>query len=122
MVPMPRRQDRAKMLAIRGSVRAGVPPADDEETLTRDAQPRVFSNGGYADYMMVPHPRYLFDIGDLAPDRAAPLACSGVTTYGALKKSGDAQERAHRDHAPAASGLMRLACTKAMGRSRRIVC
>ena len=36
----------------------------------------VFSNGGYADYMMVPHPRYLFDIGDLAPERAAPLACS----------------------------------------------
>ena len=35
----------------------------------------VFSNGGYADYLMVPHPRYLFDIGDLPPDRAAPLAC-----------------------------------------------
>ena len=35
---------------------------------------------------MVPHPKYLFDIGDLPPDRAAPLACSGVTTYGALKK------------------------------------
>jgi D-arabinose 1-dehydrogenase-like Zn-dependent alcohol dehydrogenase len=46
----------------------------------------VFSNGGYADYMMVPHPRYLFDIGDLPPERVAPLACSGVTTFGALKK------------------------------------
>ena len=46
----------------------------------------VFTNGGYADYMMVPHPRYLFEIGDLPPDRAAPLACSGVTTFGALKK------------------------------------
>jgi D-arabinose 1-dehydrogenase-like Zn-dependent alcohol dehydrogenase len=46
----------------------------------------VFTNGGYADYMMVPHSRYLFDIGDLPPDRAAPLACSGVTTFGALKK------------------------------------
>ena len=46
----------------------------------------VFSNGGYADYLMVPHPRYLFDIGDLPPDRVAPLACSGVTTFGALKK------------------------------------
>src|SRR5476651_655329 len=43
----------------------------------------VFTNGGYADYMMVPHPRYLFDIGDLPADRAAPLACSGVTTFGA---------------------------------------
>src|SRR5262249_3726603 len=46
----------------------------------------VFSNGGYADYLMVPHPRYLFDIGDLPPERVAPLACSGVTTFGALKK------------------------------------
>jgi propanol-preferring alcohol dehydrogenase len=48
----------------------------------------VFSHGGYADYLIVPHPRYLFDIGDLPPERAAPLACSGVTTYGALKKVG----------------------------------
>jgi propanol-preferring alcohol dehydrogenase len=46
----------------------------------------VFSNGGYADYLIVPHPRYLFDIGDLPPERAAPLACSGITTYSALKK------------------------------------
>jgi propanol-preferring alcohol dehydrogenase len=46
----------------------------------------VFTDGGYADYMMVPHPRYLFEIDDLPPERAAPLACSGVTTFGALKK------------------------------------
>lgn len=46
----------------------------------------VFTNGGYADFMIVPHPRYLFDIGGLDPARAAPLACSGVTTFGALKK------------------------------------
>ncbi|MGN6747650.1 MAG: alcohol dehydrogenase catalytic domain-containing protein, partial [Xanthobacteraceae bacterium] len=46
----------------------------------------VFSNGGYADYVMVPHPRYLSDIGDLPAERVAPLACSGVTTFGALKK------------------------------------
>src|SRR5262249_17783900 len=46
----------------------------------------VFRAGGYSDYLIVPHPRYLLDIGDLAPSRAAPLACSGVTTFGALKK------------------------------------
>ena len=46
----------------------------------------VFSNGGYADHILVPHPCYLFDIGDLPPERVAPLACSGVTTFGALKK------------------------------------
>src|ERR1700730_10038194 len=48
----------------------------------------VFSAGGYSDHLMVSHPRYLFDIGDLPPERAAPLACSGITTYGALKKVG----------------------------------
>lgn len=46
----------------------------------------VFSNGGYATHVLVPHAKYLFAIGDLPPERAAPLACSGVTTYGALKK------------------------------------
>lgn len=57
------------------------------------AKPRnlgVFANGGYATHMMVPHPRYLFDIGELTPEQAAPLACSGITTYGALKKVGAA--------------------------------
>lgn len=48
----------------------------------------VFSDGGYSDFIMVPHPRYLFDIGDLPPEKVAPLACSGITTYGALKKAG----------------------------------
>ncbi len=59
-----------------------------EENLCRT--PRnlgVFSNGGYATHLMVPHPRYLFDIGNLPPEKAAPLACSGITAYSALKKT-----------------------------------
>ena len=39
----------------------------------------VFSDGGYADHIMMPHPRYLFDFGDLPPEKVAPLACSGIT-------------------------------------------
>ena len=50
----------------------------------------VFRNGGYADHLLVPHPRYLLDIGDMPPERAAPLACSGVTTSARLKKVADA--------------------------------
>jgi len=58
-----------------------------EENLCRAMKSAgVFSNGGYADYLLVPHPRYLFEIGNLAPARAAPLACSGITTFSALKK------------------------------------
>ena len=43
-------------------------------------------DGGYADTIKIPHPRYLFDMGRLSPEIAAPLACSGLTTFSALKK------------------------------------
>ncbi len=43
-------------------------------------------NGGYSDYVLVPHPRYLIDLGGLDPVEAAPYACSGLTAYSGLKK------------------------------------
>ena len=43
-------------------------------------------DGGYADLVVVPHARYLIGLDGLDPRRAAPLACSGLTTYSALKK------------------------------------
>jgi D-arabinose 1-dehydrogenase-like Zn-dependent alcohol dehydrogenase len=48
----------------------------------------VFMPGGYAEYVLVPHERYCIDLGKLDPAEVAPLACSGVTTYSALKKFG----------------------------------
>jgi propanol-preferring alcohol dehydrogenase len=48
----------------------------------------IYRAGGYGDHILVPHPRYLLDIGDLSPVQAAPYACSGLTAYGALKKIG----------------------------------
>ena len=42
--------------------------------------------GGYADHIVVPHPRYLLDIGDLDPSWAATMACSGLTAYSAASK------------------------------------
>ena len=47
----------------------------------------VFLPGGYADHVMVPHPRYLVDIGDTPEVNACTLACAGVTAYSALKKT-----------------------------------
>jgi propanol-preferring alcohol dehydrogenase len=44
--------------------------------------------GGYADYVLVPHPRYLYPLGKLKPAQAAPYACSGLTAYAALKRVG----------------------------------
>lgn len=49
----------------------------------------VHRDGGYAEYIKVPDARYLLPIGDLDPAQVAPYACSGVTTYSALKKLGD---------------------------------
>jgi D-arabinose 1-dehydrogenase-like Zn-dependent alcohol dehydrogenase len=49
----------------------------------------VYRNGGYATHLMVPHPRYLVSYPKvMKPEQAAPLACSGLTAYGALKKLG----------------------------------
>ena len=74
------------------------------------------ANGGYASHLMVPHPRYLFDIGDLPPEKAAPLACSGITNYAALKKIGDVLTREPIVIIGAGGlGLMGLALLKAMG-------
>jgi D-arabinose 1-dehydrogenase-like Zn-dependent alcohol dehydrogenase len=46
--------------------------------------------GGYADYVLVPHPRYLAPLGELSPVNAAPYACSGLTSYAALQAIGAA--------------------------------
>jgi len=81
----------------------------------------VFTNGGYADYMMVPHPRYLFDIGDLPPERTAPLACSGVTTFGALKKVPTLTTEPTVIVGAGGLGLMCLALHRKMGGHSAIV-
>lgn len=42
--------------------------------------------GGYANYVLVPDERYLVSIEGLDPVSAAPLACSGLTCFSALRK------------------------------------
>jgi D-arabinose 1-dehydrogenase-like Zn-dependent alcohol dehydrogenase len=42
--------------------------------------------GGYADHLIVPHPRYLIDTGNIDPAWAATLACSGLSAYSAVSK------------------------------------
>jgi propanol-preferring alcohol dehydrogenase len=48
----------------------------------------IFRDGGYATHLLVPHPRYLVDITGLTAEEAAPLACAGLTAFGAVKKLG----------------------------------
>ena len=48
----------------------------------------VYTDGGYADYVLVPSYKYLVKIGDkLDIDRAATLTCSALTAYGAVKNA-----------------------------------
>ena len=44
---------------------------------------RTAASGGYADHLLVPHPRYLIDAGGIDPAWAATLSCSGLSTYAA---------------------------------------
>jgi alcohol dehydrogenase, propanol-preferring len=48
----------------------------------------VFRHGGFSDYVMVPHPRYLVAFDGIPDLLAATYACSGLTAYSALKKIG----------------------------------
>ena len=42
--------------------------------------------GGYADRLIVPHPRYLVDAAGIDPVWAATLSCSGLSTFSAVAK------------------------------------
>lgn len=44
--------------------------------------------GGYADHLLIPHPRYLVDASGIDPAWAATLACSGLTTFSAVSQLG----------------------------------
>ena len=57
-----------------------------EELCARPRQLGINVAGGYADHVLVPHPRYLFDFGQVPEELACTYACSGLTAYGALKK------------------------------------
>jgi propanol-preferring alcohol dehydrogenase len=46
----------------------------------------VYNDGGYADYILVPTYKYLIKLGDeIDTDTSAPLSCSALTAYGAVK-------------------------------------
>jgi len=81
----------------------------------------VFCDGGYADHMIVPHPKYLLNLRGLDPVAAAPYACSGVTTYSALKKVEKDLGTPIVIIGAGGLGLMALSLLKAMGGKGAIV-
>src|SRR5882757_5733449 len=81
----------------------------------------VYCDGGYADHMTVPHPKYLLNLQGLDPITAAPYACSGVTTYSAIKKVESVLHTPIVILGAGGLGLMALSLLKAMGGKGAIV-
>jgi propanol-preferring alcohol dehydrogenase len=83
----------------------------------------VFAPGGYSDHILVPHARYLVDIGELAPEQAAPCACSGLTMYAAIAKIDPAVLKDEHVVVFGAGGLglMAVGLLKALGNPGAIV-
>jgi D-arabinose 1-dehydrogenase-like Zn-dependent alcohol dehydrogenase len=54
------------------------------------SRPRNLSaqlDGGFSNYVLIDHPKYLVEYEPLPPPFAATLACSGLTAFSALKKA-----------------------------------
>ena len=62
--------------------------AGNEHLCTAPRALGVHRDGGFADHVVVPHPKYLIEYGTLAEEQACTYACSGLTAYSALKKVG----------------------------------
>ncbi|MGY4344369.1 D-arabinose 1-dehydrogenase-like Zn-dependent alcohol dehydrogenase [Bradyrhizobium sp. GM7.3] len=89
--------------------------AGDENMCLTPRSLGVYCAGGYSDHMLVPHPRYLLNLKGLDPASAAPYACSGVTTYSALKKLEQHFDTPIVMFGAGGLGLMALSLLKAMG-------
>jgi D-arabinose 1-dehydrogenase-like Zn-dependent alcohol dehydrogenase len=89
----------------------------DEHLCNRPRSLGIQRPGGFATRVLVPHPRYLLPLGKLTPAEAAPYACSGLTTFSALKKVGEAVYRTQPILVIGAGGLglMCLSLLKALG-------
>jgi propanol-preferring alcohol dehydrogenase len=76
----------------------------------------VHCDGGYSDRLVVPNSKYLLPLDGLDPVAVAPYACSGVTTYSALKKLGAViEEEPVLVIGAGGLGLMCVSILKAMG-------
>lgn len=95
--------------------------ADEENMCVNPSSLGVHCDGGYADHMMVPRAKYLINLQGLDPVTTAPYACSGVTTYSALKKVETDLGNPIVIIGAGGLGLMALSLLKSMGGKGAIV-
>jgi propanol-preferring alcohol dehydrogenase len=81
----------------------------------------VFQNGGYAEYVLVPHFKFLAKVSGIELDAAASLACSGLTAFTAVKKSGANSQHNMVIFGAGGLGLMGVQIARAIT-SANIIC
>jgi propanol-preferring alcohol dehydrogenase len=59
----------------------------EEQRCISGRAPGFQEDGGYAEAVLVPHPRHLIPLGGLDPVQAAPLADAGATPYRAVRRA-----------------------------------
>ena len=81
----------------------------------------VFQDGGYSDYALVPHSKYLAKLDGVDPDSATSLACSGLTAYTAVKKANANSPEFLLIIGAGGLGLMAIQLAKAITKAK-IIC
>ena len=61
--------------------------AGAEQRCDRSVAPGFQADGGYAEFMLVPHPAHLEPLRHLDPRHAAPLADAGITAHRAIARA-----------------------------------
>ncbi|MDZ4762062.1 MAG: alcohol dehydrogenase [Alphaproteobacteria bacterium] len=59
---------------------------DQEHLCNKPRQLGIQVAGGYSEYVLVPHPKYLLDATGVPEGLAATYMCSGITAFSALRK------------------------------------
>ena len=81
----------------------------------------VFQDGGYAEYVLVPHFKYLVKVSGIDLEPAASLACSGLTAYTAVKKANSNSPEYLVIIGAGGLGLMGIQIAKAITKSK-VIC
>jgi D-arabinose 1-dehydrogenase-like Zn-dependent alcohol dehydrogenase len=79
--------DRRAIYAWGGCGTCGHCRAGDENLCAKPRNLSIHADGGFSNYVVVEHPKYLVEYEPLSASFAATLGCAGLTAFGALKKA-----------------------------------
>jgi len=78
--------DRRVIFPWIGCGKCSLCQSGNEHICNRPQAIGIQRDGGFAEQVLVPHPKYLLEFGNLPEEQACTYACSGLTAYSALKK------------------------------------